>query len=166
MAYFVKEAGLKNAVINRVHYELLKKFGEEQKLEFNWRPNWETDHGNDLRTSIMPYGHYDTPRSCGPDFSVCCRLDFIRIREHCISEFGGKFVHPMTGNHLVEMANELSEQVKKKNALYKHDAVFMQLGEDFRYSARGEWMAQEENFQALFDHFEKHPELGVKVGSQ
>lgn len=69
MTYLVKLAGLKNSVINRIHYELLKKFGEEQSLEFYWRPSWSKSGENDILTHVMPYGHYDTARSCGPDFS-------------------------------------------------------------------------------------------------
>lgn len=69
MAYLVQLAGLKNGVLNRLHYELLKRFGDEQTLEFDWRPNFLKSNEKDFRTHIMPYGHYDSARSCGPDFS-------------------------------------------------------------------------------------------------
>lgn len=164
LTYLVKLAGLKRGVLNRVHYELLKRFGEEQNLEFDWRPSWTKSKQLDFRSHVMPYGHYDSARSCGPDFSVCCRLDFIKLisGQNCITEFGGKAIVSMENEALTQMANYLARQVKLKSALYKHNSVFLQIGEDFRYSDVKEWKLQEENFQAIFNYFDLHPELGVK----
>jgi hypothetical protein len=69
----------------------------------------------------------------------------------------------MEGEELVKIANQLSEQVKLKSALYKHKSVFLQIGEDFRYITKNEWIDQEENFQVIFNYFDENPELGVKV---
>ncbi|KAI6205292.1 Alpha-mannosidase [Aphelenchoides besseyi] len=163
MAYLIKEAGFKNAVLNRVHYELLKKFGEEGDLEFNWRPNFARDSDRELYTSIMPYGHYDSARSCGPNFTVCCRLDFIKRGQKCYDEFGAKDIVDLKTPELVkEMAESLAEQVRKKRDLFKHDSVFLNIGEDFRYVSPLEFPAINDNFEQIFKYMEQNPELNVK----
>ncbi|KAI6209380.1 Alpha-mannosidase [Aphelenchoides besseyi] len=166
MAYLIKEAGFKNAVLNRVHYELLKKFGEEGDLEFNWRPSFARDLDRELYTHVMPYGqfsHYDSARSCGPDFTVCCRLDFIKSGQKCYDEFGAKNIVDLKNPELVkEMAESLAEQVQKKRDLFNHDSVFLNIGEDFRYVSPLEFPTIDYNFKQIFEYLEQNPKLNVK----
>lgn len=56
MTYILKGAGLKDMVIQRVHYAVKKHFAKQQTLEFAWRQSWGKDHTPD-RTgsrSVLP----------------------------------------------------------------------------------------------------------------
>ena len=57
----------------------------------------------------------------------------------------------------------LIDQYKKKASLYRSNALFIPLGDDFRYDQAEECERQFNNYQKIFDYLDKHPQLGVKV---
>ena len=40
MAYLLRQAGLKNMVIQRTHFAIKREFAAQQQLEFYWRQHW------------------------------------------------------------------------------------------------------------------------------
>lgn len=57
----------------------------------------------------------------------------------------------------------LIDQYKKKASLYRSNALFIPLGDDFRYDQAEECERQFNNYQKIFDYLDKNPQLGVKV---
>lgn len=57
----------------------------------------------------------------------------------------------------------LLDQYRQKSRLFRSPVLLVPLGDDFRYVESREWDAQFNNYQRLFDYFEQHPELHIKV---
>lgn len=59
----------------------------------------------------------------------------------------------------------LLDQYRQKSRLFRSSVLLVPLGDDFRYTDSSEWDAQFSNYQKLFDYFEQHPELHIKVNA-
>lgn len=57
----------------------------------------------------------------------------------------------------------LLDQYRQKSRLFRSPVLLVPLGDDFRYTEAREWDAQFTNYQKLFDYFNQHPELHIKV---
>ena len=40
MPYLLRQSGVRNMVIQRVHYAVKRQFAEQKNFEFFWRQNW------------------------------------------------------------------------------------------------------------------------------
>ncbi|KAF7646151.1 hypothetical protein LDENG_00192410 [Lucifuga dentata] len=163
MTYLLKGAGLKNMVIQRVHYAVKKHFAQQQTLEFLWRQSWDSSPRSDITCHMMPFYSYDVPHTCGPNPAVCCQFDFYRL-------LGGRVFcpwrvppQPITEHNVKERALLLLDQYRQKSRLFRTPVLLVPLGDDFRFVESSEWDAQFGNYQKLFDYFEQHPELRIKA---
>lgn len=59
----------------------------------------------------------------------------------------------------------LLDQYRQKSRLFRSSVLLVTLGDDFRYTDVREWDAQFTNYQKLFDYFNQHPELHIKVNT-
>lgn len=57
----------------------------------------------------------------------------------------------------------LLDQYRQKSRLFRSSVLLAPLGDDFRYTESSEWDVQFGNYQKLFDYFDQHPELHIKV---
>uniref|UniRef100_A0A1I7X6A8 Glyco_hydro_38N domain-containing protein n=1 Tax=Heterorhabditis bacteriophora TaxID=37862 RepID=A0A1I7X6A8_HETBA len=79
VSYLFNQAGLKRAVINRIHYDIKKFLQERRAVPFKWRQYFDPSGTSDMLTQVLPYSHYDILNSCGPNPAYCCEFDFKRI---------------------------------------------------------------------------------------
>ncbi|XP_072309495.1 alpha-mannosidase 2 [Eucyclogobius newberryi] len=164
MSYLLKGAGLKNHVIQRVHYSVKKHFAQQHLLEFNWRQSWDPSPiTDDITCHMMPFYSYDVPHTCGPNPAVCCQFDFHRLP-------GGKVFcpwriapQPINAENVKERALLLLDQYRQKSRLFQTPVLLVPLGDDFRFVDRSEWQNQFKNYQLLFDFMNQSPELHVKA---
>uniref|UniRef100_A0A3Q3XLF8 Alpha-mannosidase n=1 Tax=Mola mola TaxID=94237 RepID=A0A3Q3XLF8_MOLML len=163
MTYLLKGAGLRNMVIQRVHYAVKKHFAQHQTLEFLWRQSWDSSSRSDITCHMMPFYSYDVPHTCGPNPAVCCQFDFHRLPGRRVTCPWRTAPQPITEQNVEERALLLLDQYRQKSRLFRSPVLLVPLGDDFRYTESSEWDVQFENYQKLFDYFEQHPELRIKA---
>uniref|UniRef100_A0A3P8RND0 Glycoside hydrolase family 38 N-terminal domain-containing protein n=1 Tax=Amphiprion percula TaxID=161767 RepID=A0A3P8RND0_AMPPE len=166
MTYLLKGAGLQNMVIQRVHYAVKKHFARQQTLEFLWRQTWgetEKNNNHDITCHMMPFYSYDVPHTCGPNPAVCCQFDFHRLPGRRVFCPWRVPPQPITDQNVQERALLLLDQYRQKSQLFRSPVLLVPLGDDFRFVETSEWDVQFTNYQKLFDYFEQHPELHIKV---
>uniref|UniRef100_A0A8C7FN20 mannosyl-oligosaccharide 1,3-1,6-alpha-mannosidase n=1 Tax=Oncorhynchus kisutch TaxID=8019 RepID=A0A8C7FN20_ONCKI len=162
-AYLLKQAGLANMLIQRVHYSVKKHFASQKTLEFFWRQNWDPASSTDILCHMMPFYSYDVPHTCGPDPKICCQFDFKRLPGGRVSCPWRVPPQPITDGNVQQRVQMLLDQYRKKSKLFRTKVVMVPLGDDFRYTEALEWDQQFQNYQKLFDYMNSHPELHVKA---
>lgn len=163
MAYLLNRSGVKGMLVQRVHYAIKKHLARSQNLEFMWRQLWDKDGSSDTLCHVMPFYSYDVPHTCGPDPKICCQFDFARMspgRYNCPWRVPPQAI---TEANVADRAAMLIDQYKKKASLYRSNALFIPLGDDFRYDQAEECERQFSNYQKIFDYLDKNPQLGVKA---
>lgn len=180
LAHILQQSGIENLFIQRTHYAFKKHFSQHKSAEFFWKQSldekmWnETDKDDDTITNNKPYlfthmspsPFYSISYSCGPDYGVCCQFDFNNDR--CWKY--GKYQRPdmIDEGNVHEKARLLSEQLKGKNSLVRHNNVLFIMGDDFSYHSEYEWDQQFGNMNYLFEYINKHKEefnLDVKYST-
>ncbi|KAK6322720.1 hypothetical protein J4Q44_G00075120 [Coregonus suidteri] len=162
-AYLLKQAGLDNMLIQRVHYSVKKHFASQKTLEFFWRQNWDPASSTDILCHMMPFYSYDVPHTCGPDPKICCQFDFKRLPGGRVSCPWRVPPQPITDGNVQQRVQILLDQYRKKSKLFRTKVVMVPLGDDFRYTEALEWDQQFQNYQKLFDYMNSHLELHVKA---
>ncbi|XP_053596430.1 alpha-mannosidase 2 [Microplitis demolitor] len=163
MPYLLKNSGLKNVIIQRVHYAVKKRLARDKNLEFRWRQLWDTTGSSEILTHLMPFSNYDIKYSCGPDPDVCCQFDYIQLKNVQTSCSGKTQPKVITEANVAQLAELLLDQYRKKSELYKSDVVLAPLGDDFSYSTDFEWDAQYNNHQKLFDYMNTNEQFNIDI---
>ncbi|XP_034950433.1 alpha-mannosidase 2 [Chelonus insularis] len=163
MPFLLKKSGLKNLVIQRVHYAVKKRLAREKNLEFLWRQIWDNDGETELLTHMMPFYSYDVPHTCGPDPKICCQFDFFRLPNFGLTCPWRVAPQPISLKNVAKRAYLLLDQYRKKSQLFRSNVVLAPLGDDFRYAQSAEWDAQYGNYQKLFDYMNTNEQLNVHI---
>uniref|UniRef100_A0A5K3EJC2 mannosyl-oligosaccharide 1,3-1,6-alpha-mannosidase n=2 Tax=Mesocestoides corti TaxID=53468 RepID=A0A5K3EJC2_MESCO len=160
-AYLLRKIGIKNILIHRVHYEVKRALAKKQSLEFYWRQPWDSTGHTEVFTHVMPFYSYDIPHTCGPDPSICCQFDFLRIKLGCP---WGKPPIVVSELNIQERVKVLVDQYRKKAKLFNNNGVLLvPLGDDFRYLTTDEWSLQMSNYQLLIDHINAEPSYKMHI---
>ncbi|KAF6027849.1 MAN2A1 [Bugula neritina] len=163
MPYILRQSGLRNMLVQRIHYSVKKYLSINKFLEFNWRQTWDSVGSTDILCHMMPFYSYDVPHTCGPDPKICCQFDFQRLPGSRLNCPWRKAPQPITDANVHERAATLLDQYRKKSSLYKSNVVLIPLGDDFRYDTPGEWDKQYTNYDKLFTYMNGKSEWNVKA---
>ncbi|XP_071080920.1 alpha-mannosidase 2-like [Haliotis cracherodii] len=161
MPYLMKNSGIENLVIQRVHYSVKKHLAAGRNLEFHWRQAWASGVESDLFCHVMPFLSYSIMYSCGPEPHVCCKFDFDRTK--CLR--GKKPIEPddVSDTNVEQLSWELWEQLQKKAHLYKSNVLLVPHGDDFRYSSPSEWNKQLTNLEKMFTFMNSKTDFHIKI---
>ncbi|CEF62357.1 Alpha-mannosidase 2x [Strongyloides ratti] len=160
MAYIMKNSGLNNAVISRTHYMIKKIFSQEKLFEFNWRQLTGGKEKDDLFTHVLPYDGYLFYEHCGPNSTICCSFDFLRLHAYSCPKIKPT---PITKENINEKSEIIGDQFRKRGLLMNNSATFIPLGYDFAWSFPSEWEDQYVNFQAIFDYINKNDKFNMNI---
>ncbi|XP_025832856.1 alpha-mannosidase 2 isoform X2 [Agrilus planipennis] len=162
-AFLLKNSGLQNMLLQRVHYSVKKELARRKELEFKWKQLWDDGSSSEIFTQVMPFYSYDIPHTCGPDPKICCQFDFKRLSIYgsvCPWKINPK---PITEQNVAERASLLLDQYRKKSMLFKTNVLLVPLGDDFRYTFPTEWDNQYMNYQKLMDYINTNVNLHAQV---
>ncbi|KAH8857885.1 Alpha-mannosidase 2 [Schistosoma japonicum] len=162
MPYLLKKLGFSQMIINRVHYEVKKYLAHRKSLEFIWHQPWDSTGSHSMFAHMFPFFSYDVPHTCGPEPSVCCQFDFIRI-----NKFGCPWHKPpvlIDDSNIAVRADMLADQYRKKATLYNNNGlVLIPLGDDFRYQTTHEWNIQLDNYNKLIEYINSKASYRMKI---
>ncbi|KAF2897124.1 hypothetical protein ILUMI_09045 [Ignelater luminosus] len=159
----LKQMGLQNMLIQRVHYSVKKQLALDTNLEFRWKQIWDNTGATEIFTQLMPFYSYDIPHTCGPDPKICCQFDFKRLPGHGLHCPWKVAPQPINDVNVPQKAEMLLDQYRKKSSLYKTNVLLVPLGDDFRYNHPTEWDVQYHNYQKLFDFMNSNLKMHVQI---
>ncbi|CAM4802040.1 unnamed protein product [Rotaria magnacalcarata] len=167
MAYLLQRSGIQYMAIHRVHYHIKKALAKEKRLEFLWQQTWDRTLSTRIFTHLLPFNAYDIPHTCGPDPKICCQFDFLRGRQSYKNCPWGINPVIIDEKNIQERAELLLDQYRKKAQLYRTNALFIPLGDDFRFRTIEESKLQFDNYDKLFTyinqqiHWNTHIQYGT-----
>lgn len=159
MPYLLKEAGLENMVIQRIHGAVKNYLAKHKSLEFKWRQYWDPQGSTDMLCHVMPYMLYSIKFTCGPDRFLCLLYDFRNIPGE---QREGKS-RDISLKNIEVQAEYLYKEYRKKNFLYKYNAILVPLGDDFRFDKEVEWDQQYKNYAMLFQYMNSRSDWNIHL---
>ncbi|KAK6736452.1 hypothetical protein RB195_019250 [Necator americanus] len=160
--YIFTQAGIKRAVINRVHHDVKRYLQKRKAIPFEWRQYFDPNGSSGMLTHVLPYTHYDILNSCGPNPGICCEFDFKRITHFSCP--GTKPV-PITSANVATKARALVSQLHEMAQMYESNVLLMVHGDDFRYNMIEEWHQQHDNFLPLFEEINRNELAEIRFGT-
>ncbi|RXG53229.1 Alpha-mannosidase 2 [Armadillidium vulgare] len=159
--YLLKESGITNTVIQRIHYAWKQWLAEKQWGDFMWRQNWDHSGETDVLTHNRPYDIYSIKHSCGPHPQICLNYDFRKVFGE-YTEYSIRAVN-IDQKNVKERAETLLDQYGRTGSLFSHNVVLVPLGDDFRYEYSSEWDQQYKNYQKLLEWVNEHPSYHAEI---
>ncbi|XP_013414092.1 alpha-mannosidase 2 isoform X2 [Lingula anatina] len=159
MPYIHKNTGFQNMAIMRINANVKSYLRDKQGLEFQWRQQWDANGEHDIFTHVFPYQLYSIKHSCGPNVYTCLIFDFRNIP----GEFSEVKVNPLTDETIEEKAKLAVSQYRMKSQHYRHNVIFVPIGDDFRYNHLVEWDQQYQNYKKLIDFVNSKENWNVKM---
>ncbi|CAJ0609599.1 unnamed protein product [Cylicocyclus nassatus] len=160
--YIFTQAGLKRAVINRIHHGIKRYLQSQRAIPFRWRQYFDMRGESDMLTHVLPYSHYDILNSCGPNPSICCEFDFKRLTHWSCP---GPKPKAIDASNVAIQAQKLLSQLREMAQLYESNVLLMVHGDDFRYNMIQEWHQQHDNFLPLFEEINKGNIAEIRFGT-
>ncbi|XP_045199529.2 alpha-mannosidase 2-like [Mercenaria mercenaria] len=161
MPYFWKSSGMDNLLFLRINQPVKAKLMKRKSLEFMWRPYWKTSNDSDVLSSLMSYTNYWVSDVCGPEQKSCQEFNFLHLWE------GESRAVQVTETNVAEQAKKLSEQFRITSDLYKHNTLYIGLGEDFSYPKPHQWDNMYTNYEKLinFINSQTNWNMTIKFGT-
>ena len=176
----LSQSDIKYLYIQRTHYALKQHLNLQKAAEFLWKNSLDAEflhgeiskagtlrgHDTPVFTHMSPSTFYSTSYSCGPDFAACCQFDF---NKHRCWQYG-KYVMPqdITLDNIHEKATLLSDQLRSKNSLVRHNEVLFLVGDDFSFDSSADWDNQFRKLDSLFvyiNNLKKDFNLNIKYST-
>ncbi|XP_045194529.2 alpha-mannosidase 2-like [Mercenaria mercenaria] len=161
--FLMKEAGIKFAVVKRIHLGMKDYFMKHHLMNFYWK----TPSDQTLFVQIEPYEWLSFPDSCGPSRDICSDLDLghdIELPGPGSLEMDKpiRLFHHRYSN-LSTFADRVVEQLKLKSSGYLHNVLLLPHGDDFRYNTADEWDWQYKNTKALMQFINSNKRYNVRM---
>jgi len=149
--YLMRQSGLVNTVVQRIHYSWKRWLADRQVSDFHWQMPFQSSQGEEaVLCHNMPFDIYSTKHSCGPDPKTCLTYDFRSVHGE-YNEYTLNSV-PISKYNVREKAKALVQQYSKTGSLTPHNVVMVLVGDDFRFDYEIEWDQQYVNYQNLFNY--------------
>ncbi|BFZ11487.1 hypothetical protein BsWGS_14526 [Bradybaena similaris] len=159
MPYLWQKSGMSNMVIQRVHQAVKASLFKEKALEFYWRQMWDRQGLTDILCHVMPFMLYSIKYTCGPNPFICLHFDFRKIAGDYSQSKGME----ITKGNLEHNAEMLYLQYRAKAFYFRHNAVLVPIGDDFRYDKEKEWDQQYENYEKLMQYINSRTGWNMNV---
>jgi len=153
MPNVLQQMGIEGIVVNRAHRQVKEGFRANKHLEFYWQGESANSSASfNMLTHMLPWKLYDIPNTCGPDWAICATFDF--ERDVAIS---------ITDANVKERSQTLVKMYKEKASLFRHNAVLIPLGDDFKYKKPDITRKMMTEYEKMFKYINSHKELGVTI---
>jgi alpha-mannosidase len=131
LPYVLKNAGLEQMVIQRIHFAWKEWLAAQQAGDFKWRQPWDPSGAKgDILCHNMPYDIYSIKHTCGPHHEICLAFDFRKIHGE-LTEFTVRS-QDIDDANIHDKAATLIEEYRRTASLYPHNVVLVPVGDDFR----------------------------------